>query len=413
MKKLIVIAIFLFFVFQITSVYAMPPEPNALKCKKNADCPSKQCVFDKDTNENYCVPVKPLQPTVWQNAAIAITTSLILVGLIFMIGMGFSINELQFMAKEEFFQIIAVVVMVAVLFGSSGLLNSLSTNSAFTGNAPTIQAASAAIIDSTLADTTKSLTNTALYDEKLSAEASRSYSCSISGIGYTVSGCGGFSMLATPISMAGSISGFAIGELSAMKKLIDLSQAYAITLLLPFGIVLRTFKLTRGAGGLIIAVAISLHLLLPIGVIFNDMLAQNFLVATDLAKVKNPEKYTCLDAQKNSYSCVKDYLPDNNPIELSTCNPSNTGSSPVGRIFGAISTLGTSEIGDFNKGDNEDRAIGSYIALRRSIRSQLFIILIRATLGPVLALTLVAAGIRAITALAGADVDVSAISRFV
>ncbi len=351
----------------------------------------------------FADPLTGPPDAVWQTSGIAIAISLTLVGLIYAIGTGFSVHELQFLAKEELFQVIAVAVMVAVLFGANGLLNALSTNVFFSQGQPTMQLAAEKVLETDLSNTATLLNTIGDYDSVLSFEASKSYSCSVSSLGYTVSACGGYNMLATPISMAGSISGFAVGELSAMKRLLDISQKYAILLFLPFGIILRTFKLTRGAGGLLIAVAISLHILLPIGILFNDALATNFITAIngnnpDLAQAK------------------VDYTPGNlYPAgSLPTCDsPGDTTNTPQPTIYQDLTKLSPNDLNTLAKGDNEERAIAAYAVLRNTIRSELFVILINATFGPVIALLLVAAGIRAISALAGADVDVSAISRFV
>jgi hypothetical protein len=70
---------------------------------------------------------------------------------------------------------------------------------------------------------------------------------------------------------------------------------------------------------------------------------------------------------------------------------------------------------DYVKGGsgNERRSVGTYCMLRSYIRGYLYLMLAKATLGPVLALLMMMAGIRTLTSIAGAEVDVSAISRFV
>jgi hypothetical protein len=193
-------------------------------------------------------------------------------------------------------------------------------------------------------------------------------------MGYSVSGCGSYSMLATPISMSGGIIGFALGELSAIAKLIYISQSYALQLLLPLGIVLRTVKITRGAGGLLIALGIAMHIMLPIGIIFVEMLGETFLASPD----------------------ITGYNPNNTPsISIGTCEPSNAVSQFSGRT------------------SNEENVINGYHQMKSAIRGWLFAALIKATLGPVVALLLMVTSIRTLTSVAGSEVDVSAISRFV
>lgn len=315
----------------------------------------------------------PMAFAAWQSvAALAMGISLTILTILFMVGFGFGIDSLKMMAKEEFFQLIALGVLMVALIGTDSILNAISTNEAFIeGSATTMQETAGNILDSSLTNMTTVMNNIGTYDMNASLEASKASQCSISGMGYTVSSCGGYTMLAAPISMAGGIAGFAIGELSAMKKLVEVSDAYALSLLLPVGIVLRTLKITRGAGGLLIALGISMHIMLPAGVIFNAMLAATFAADTTAS---------------SGYPAAPAI------ITIAECKPEQTAL-----------VVGES---------NEDRAVKAFTDLRSNLKTYLFQVMIMATLGPVISLLMLAGSIRALTSLAGAEVDVSAISRF-
>ncbi|MBU0532506.1 hypothetical protein KKB44_03360 [Candidatus Micrarchaeota archaeon] len=315
----------------------------------------------------------PLAFAGWEEiAVIAVTISAALLGVVYAVGFGLGINELQLVAREEFFQLIALGVFVAVLMGANGVLNEVSTIAEFSPGSANMQEASTSIVDENVEKVFDLAAAVNDYDQTLSKEASQSSQCNIVGMGYTVSGCGGYSIMASTLSMSGGILGFAIGELSAMGRLLELSNVYALTLLLPFGILLRTIKLTRGAGGFLLALGISMHMMLPVGIIFNEMLGETFLASTD--------------------SLVDEYRPQPT-INIEGCTPGST-----------YSLTGDS---------NEDNAVAVYEDLKESLRHQLFVILIKATLGPVIALLLMATSIKALTSIAGAEVDVTAISRFV
>jgi len=343
----------------------------------------------------------PLAFAAWQNVAmLAMGLSLTLLAIVYMVGMGFGINEMQMLAKDEFVQLIALAVMIVVLFAGDGLLNGISTSPAFReGSALTMQDTATAIIDTTLANATSLLGTISDFDASVATEASRASQCSLTGggwsLGYGVSACGGYAMLAAPLSMSGGIVGFAIGELSAMKKLILMTETYALSLLLPLGILLRTFKITRGAGGLLMALGISLHIMLPAGVIFNEMLGATFLAHDHPADVEEQ---------------VADYRSEPS-ASIAECEPGDTNVPVVSAGWEAI------DVGDALPDDwsdsNENKAVAGYMSLRKDIRAYIYTIFIRATLGPILALLMVMASVRALTALAGAEVDVSAISRFV
>ncbi|MBI5046620.1 hypothetical protein HZC07_02715 [Candidatus Micrarchaeota archaeon] len=315
----------------------------------------------------------PIAFAAWETtAALAFATSAVLLAIVYMIAIGFSINELQMMVKEEFFQLIVAALLVAVLFGANGLINKISTNSAFTQGGSDLQSVAVSTIDNTTINMTRAFNLIGAADKNISIEASKASSCSVQQIGFSMSGCGGFTMLSTPLSMAGGITGFALGELGAMKRLLVLSQNFALLLLLPVGILLRTFKITRGAGGLIIAIAISLHIMLPASIVFNSMMSATFFESTE------PTAAAASQAYKGQ--------PTFNGLE---CQAQDSGIQ------------------------NENAAVSSYNLLRADLRKYLYVILIEATLGPVLALLVTMASIRALSAVAGAEVDISAISRFV
>jgi hypothetical protein len=330
-------------------------------------------------------------------ASVTIVTSVALLAILYMVGHGFSINELEMTAKEELYQVIVAGLLVVLLVGSDNILDMISQNKDLTGGADTMQDAAIQSLGNDLSNLTLLLNAVASYDQSTTYEGSKTLQCSVMSIGYSVSGCGGYSMLTTPISMGGGILGFAAAEVSTMKRLIEISKNFALPFLLPLGILLRTFKITRGAGGLLIAVAISLHIIVPVGVIFNDMLGATFLA----------------DAAKSA-----GYDPAAAPaVVVGECSPGDVMTSP---FSGASTGAGTvySGISDWLAGacsgsNNEDRATCAYGTLRLGLRNYLYVILLKATIGPALALLMMAASIRALSALGGAEIDVSAISRFI
>jgi len=319
-----------------------------------------------------------------------------------MVGIGFNINELKILAKEEFFQLIAVVLLVVALTGTDNILNAISTTDMFVeGDAITMQETAGNIVDDTRDQMVSMLGDIRNIDRKISIEGSKALQCSILGMGYSVSGCGGYSMLATPLSMSGSIVGFAIGELSAMERLISIAEAYALNLLLPLGIVLRTLRITRGAGGLLIALAISLYIMLPAGIIFTEELYDTFVSNEDYLEDYVPECMPC-PLGECSTTCASGWtcrLPEGMDESQAMCPSAGTASPEC-------------QPGDTGS-DNQNDAVNTYNVLRSSMREYLLVALLKATMGAVIPLFIMVGSIRALTAVAGAEVDVSAISRFV
>lgn len=303
----------------------------------------------------------------WEvTTGVAVITAATLLALIYAVGFGLDITELKMLAKEEFFQLFALLIMMTVLFS---LFAAISEVTELRGtDSSSIQEKADKILDSWANDTADKLEDVMSLDSDASKEASQAFQCSLFGMGYSVSSCGAFSMLNPPLGMAGGIIGFAYAEVSGMRKLVTIADAYALELLLPIGILLRTFKLTRGAGALFIALGTSLYIMLPLGIIFNEMLAQTF---DD--NVEEPYKSEYNGSMPNMGSCV----PDSTVVD-----------------------------------NNDDAAASTYEDLRDGIKAYLKAVLLRSTLGPVIALLIVAGSIRGLTSLLGAEIDVSAIARF-
>lgn len=310
----------------------------------------------------------------WESTAfLAIITSLMILILLFMIAHAFQVRTFKMMVKDEFYQLMVLVLMIVLFFGSNNLIDVLSKG--FSPTTDSLQDAAIKKLSSTLTTVKSDYNTLRSADAEVGAEASKGLSCSIMSVGYFVSGCGGFTMLQTPFSLAGSIMGFAIGELSAMIHLLKISKAYALTIILPFGIILRTFKVTRGAGGLLLGVALSMHLLLPMGVIFMDYFAESFSsYNTETIKGVKP-------------SIKAPYISQSKKLKVDSCEPGDT--------------------------DNDDDVIDTYKNFRSALQHYLFDVLVKATLTPVISLFMFVGGVRMISAVGGAAIDVSPLGRFV
>jgi len=323
----------------------------------------------------------PSAPPPWLNTAmIAISIAMILLAITYMIGYGFGVDPLKAMAKDELFQLIALALVIAVFFGANNIVNMISTAPELAGEQANMQTTALLSINSTIANLSQAYSYVADADKKTGSAASQAVSCQLANIGYSVSGCGGFSMLSSPFSLAGSILGFAIGEMNALYKLIELALFYALPLFLPFGIILRTFRVTRGAGGFLIAMAVSLHILLPMGILFVDMMGDSFLASPEASEYN---------------------------VALAPLSGADLSAADI--VEGLSTICRPGDVGD----TNPDRAIGIYDSLRKDLKSYIFLALIKGTFGPLVAVLMMVSGIRFLTSLAGAEVDVSALGRLV
>lgn len=326
-------------------------------------------------------------------AGLAMLTSLAIIGVIFILGMGFGIAELTMLSKEEFYQLMVLGVLMVFLVGSDTTINQLSGITELSGDFGNIQDASVDSLQKTRAVITDYFNGIVAAGNQMEMESGKSTYCSILGAGYSVSGCGGFGMLSPMFANAGSMTGFAIGELAAIEKLIQISNTYSLTLLLPFGIVLRTLKLTRGAGGLVLALAVSMHFMLPLGILFVDMLGENFLAYGDVA---DPEDFSGEIAGIDA-DIDEPYDPELT-IDLGVLDDGRSYICDAANVF---------------FGANEERAVDAYDVIRENMRVYMYMVLIKATLGPIIALLMFVTSLRFLTGLAGAEVDVTGLAKVV
>jgi hypothetical protein len=315
----------------------------------------------------------------WQAyAGFAILISATMLAAVYMIGVGFDVREIKFLVKDEAVQLGVLVVLMIALMASDGILNAISTSTLFARGEANMQDAALVSLNNTIDDLSSYLLEVQQADKKMSKESSRTSSCVLSGGGHSVSACGGYSMLATPLSMSGSILGYAIAQAAAVQKLIMIAQEFVFVLILPLGIVLRTFKFTRGAGGLLIALGIGLYIFVPAGIVFTEVLQEKF----EYAVTADP------DTPASWKAGADPYLDPPGDIDVEECD--------AGQPWGNVGA----------------EAVSAYNDMKHELKGYMYVFMIKATLGPVLSLLMFIGGLRAMTALFGAPVDVSAIARF-
>jgi len=297
-------------------------------------------------------------------AALTLVASAAILGITLALGTAFNVNELQMLSKEEFYQLIATAVMVVLLFSADSFFN--NTFSVLFGDASgTLQEASAAKLQAILDNQVGIYSIVKSFSVQISSESTESFYCTLSGLGFNVAPCNGFSALLTPLSMVMQSLALGIAEISSLLRLVLFGDRYAFQLLLPFGILLRTFKATRGAGGLVIGFAAALYLFLPLAVMMMDGLTSPGAV------------------QASSVSLPGD-----------TCDVYD------------FSNYGTSM-----NYDNADTAKDVFSGLMGSLDSLLYIFLVQGTMSTIMCLLAFYASMSWIAKLAGADVDLMPLMR--
>ena len=333
----------------------------------------------------------------WQLlAGAAIITSLCAIVVIYMFGEGFGIQEVKFLAKEEIYQLIITTIMVIGFIGFMQGADEISKGFS-DGKATNLQMLADQKINASFQSLVSTTENIRDRAREIALESSKNSYCNIMGSGMTMNGCGAYRVLLPPISLASMTLTMGLGEIHALRMLMLMGTKYAFTLLLPFGIFLRTFKFTRGAGGLFIAMAVALYFILPFTVIFFQYMFEEF------------EKLPASAHFKTSPS-----------FEEPDCDPFNA--LPMHDGEGAEMAADPSKISEYDSSSGEGTGIEGNEANAMHILQDfsgnameyyIYQVLIKATLGVIIAVLVTVLSIQRISAIAGTEMDMSVLSRLV
>lgn len=214
---------------------------------------------------------------------VALIISLVILALLYMIGYGFGLNDLKMLATEELYQMIMTGIMMGVVVGASTALDAFSR--AIISDSSTLQEAAISMISSPSGAATRNgfldhhaaiFENIREFSAFLGNEASKSVFCSLQGLGYNINSCGSYGALRSSIALASQSVSIAITELNSLLTLLNFGQRYAFALLLPAGVLLRTFKFTRPAGGLFIALAVAIYFFVPLSVVVTGAVLDGY-----------------------------------------------------------------------------------------------------------------------------------------
>ncbi len=304
----------------------------------------------------------------WQPLSLlAVMASLLALALIFMVGFALDSRELKALAKEELIQVMATGMLVAAFAATEAFLQDTSNN--LGGGMPVADAAKydLAAVNQSLNTINSRFVGIA---DSLGKESSKSVFCSFSATSFSVSTCTGFAMLGGPLPLAFQATGTALAEIATLNALLTLGGTLIFTFFFPLGLFLRTFKLTRGAGGLLIGLAVTLYLVLPIGII----------AVHEIIEKGKPAGIDAIVSVSNEQ-----------------CNEYEFGN---GNEEAAIKQL---------EGFITEPAGGGPSYLQHAI----YYVLIEATLLLGAVVAIMAASVRAISALAGSTVDITPLTRLI
>jgi hypothetical protein len=201
-------------------------------------------------------------PTSWvEPASFAALAAFMVLLILYLLGYFFDSAEMRSLARQEMWQVFVTIFFI-IFFVAIEAYSTSTISSAFAdlfGGAEANHLDFALEISQDLSDNQwESLS--ALTDEltiPLGSMASTSGTCNIMGSSFSYSGCGGIQVPFSSLIFATNALVSAMLVNNAQTFLLQLSRDFFFPVLLPIGLFFRCFQFTRGAGGLLIAIAVA------------------------------------------------------------------------------------------------------------------------------------------------------------
>jgi hypothetical protein len=247
------------------------------------------------------------------------------------------------------------------------------------------------------------------FNAKVGAVSSVSAFCNLMGAGLTVAGCSAYGVLRGPVGQLLNAQGLGLIELRAQQLLLSIASNYALTLLLPLGLLLRCLHFSRKAGGTLIALALSIYIVLPISIVLAQSLADGF--AFTYPSIANLGSGT-YHAGRGIYPSLKfDYATLSAGGSLSNaieCDPTEPDEQKfIDKVHGLMVPLDAN-----NQPVPPSPYLDGTLEAGSTLSERvLFLAIVRTLLMGALALTMVITSVRVLGKIFGAEIEVWSIAR--
>lgn len=188
-------------------------------------------------------------------------------------------DAIRAVIKDEILQLLATGVVALLLIGMVAVLDGYLTAILVGTNAPltcgsascTTMMCQAQCTLSNLSSSTAGLIEWMGYvSGRIGMESSRGVFCNFLGVGYTLVNCSPLNAFRGSITSGSFAATVALADTNAQQFLLSLAQSYAFTFLVPIGLFLRCFKVSRSAGGALIAVGFGFYAVYPTVIVTTD-----------------------------------------------------------------------------------------------------------------------------------------------
>jgi len=293
-----------------------------------------------------------------------------ILAIAFMASYAFNLPSLRAVLQDELLQIIATGAIALTLVGTQLVVDEYvvavlkGTGSGAADISGALDAASnqLGLIQT---ETIKTLENFQNVSMTLGQEASKGVFCNFMGTGFTISNCSPFNAYRGSLTAAAFTTTVALSDTYAQSFILSLVRAYAFTIIIPLGLLLRCFKASRSAGGALIAIGFGFYTVYPVVILATDNLLHGTTPKTP------PAIPTVVDV-------------------VGKCDPMETD------VFFSLTQF--NEYGD---------ALTSYVLAKNLI----YFVLVRVLFLSILNLIITLSFIRAFAHMIGSEIDVSALAR--
>ena len=211
-----------------------------------------------------CLPVID----VWSYIGLASVMTLAVISFLFMMGRMIVKSEFEALARKELSQLFVSLVLAVVIIGlataSCGAAQMLVQNTIGEGNQFTAstQYLNTLIYKKGLPVIQQLWVSEFMLDMLSSLEVKSGLPAAGSSLKFSPGAI--LVPFSKVVGLFGSLFNVIIGSLHAQLILIQLSQAFAMTLMLPLGMVLRTIPMLRKGGSFLMALAFGLYIVFPL-----------------------------------------------------------------------------------------------------------------------------------------------------
>ncbi len=218
-------------------------------------------------------------------AMLAVFAGLGVLLIFFLLSYLVDAEQMRAMVIGEMWQVVITGVMIAAFLGAEGLAVTIfapALGEAFGGEGLThMQYAQmlTAEVRNELWDGLNGFVEDVVLP--MGGLASVGGNCYLFGVSYTYAGCASINVPFSSATFAARVMSTAVLAMNSQLFLLNLAASFLFPVLLPFGLFLRCFHVTRGTGGFLIAFSFAFYFIYPLSILVTKGML-------DMAEVPEP-----------------------------------------------------------------------------------------------------------------------------